>query len=145
MYDDVVFADWFRYPLIMFMNGIWIGLSRLLHAHIAYETDTAKTIAAFCWISYFCMIIYRWIQSTALSKRQDVRRFSFADRFRYPLTMFGNRVLIVLSRLLHADIAYETETGKINAAFSRISYCFNDYIRLNSVYCRVQTTRSKMV
>ena len=30
-----------------------IGLSRLLHDHIAYETDTAEIIAVFCPISYW--------------------------------------------------------------------------------------------
>ena len=30
----------------------------------------------------------------------------FADRLRYQLTMFGNRLLIGLSRLLHAHISY---------------------------------------
>ena len=49
MYDDVVSADRFRYPLaiILFGNRVLIGLSRLLHPHIAYETDTAIIIAAF--------------------------------------------------------------------------------------------------
>ena len=47
IYDDVVFADRFRYPLAIFGNRVLIRLSRLLHAHIAYETDTAIIIAAF--------------------------------------------------------------------------------------------------
>ena len=52
MLIDVVFADRFRYPLTMFGNGVLLGLSRLLHAHIAYEIDTAEIIAAFYRISY---------------------------------------------------------------------------------------------
>ena len=52
IYDDVVFADRFRYPLTMVVNRELIELSRLLHAHIAYEIDTSKTIAAFCHVSY---------------------------------------------------------------------------------------------
>ena len=52
MYDDVVFALRFRYPLIMFGYRAWIELSRLLFAHFAYEIDTAKIIASFCGISY---------------------------------------------------------------------------------------------
>ena len=44
----------------------------------------------------------------------------FADRFRYQLTMFGIRVLIWLSRLLHAHIAYGIDTAKIIAAFFQI-------------------------
>ena len=52
MHIDVVFADRFRYPLTMFRNGVLIGLSRLLHTHIAYEIDIAEIIAAFYRISY---------------------------------------------------------------------------------------------
>ena len=69
----------------------------------------------------------------------------FADRFRYQLTMFGIHVLIGLSRLLHAHIAYETDTDKIIAAFFRISYCLHDLIRLNAMVCHVQTTRCTMM
>ena len=46
MYDDVVFADRIRYQLTMFGIAVLIGLSRLCHAHIAYETDGAKITAA---------------------------------------------------------------------------------------------------
>ena len=52
MYDDVVFAGRFRYPLTMFGIRVLMGISRLLHDHIAYEIDTFKIIAEFCWISY---------------------------------------------------------------------------------------------
>ena len=69
----------------------------------------------------------------------------FADQFRYQFTMFGNRLLIGLSRLLHAHIAYEVDTAKIIAAFCRISYCLYDLIRLNSIACRVQTTKYTMM
>ena len=69
----------------------------------------------------------------------------FADRFRYQLTMFGIRLLIGLSRLHHAHIAYEIDTAKITAAFIRISYCLNDFIRLNSIGCHVQTTKCTMM
>ena len=52
-----------------------------------------------------------------------------AVRFRYQLTMFGIRLLIGLSRLLHTHIAYETDTAKIIAALFRIPYCLHDLIR----------------
>ena len=55
----------------------------------------------------------------------------FAIRFRYQLAMFGIRVLIWISRLLHAHIAYEIDTAKIIASFFRIPYCLLDLIRLN--------------
>ena len=68
-----------------------------------------------------------------------------ADRFRYQLTMFGIRLLIGLSRLLHTRIAYEIDTDKIIAAFFRIFYCLLDLIRLNSIVCHVQTTKCTMM
>ena len=69
----------------------------------------------------------------------------FADRFRYPLGMVGNRVLIGLSRILHAHISYEKDTAKIAAALCRICYCLYDLIRLNSIAGRVQTTTYTMM
>ena len=67
----------------------------------------------------------------------------FDDRSHCQLTMFGIRVLIGLSRLLHAQIADEIDTAKIIAALCRISYCLHDLIRLNSIVCHVQ--KNKMV
>ena len=52
MYDDAVFGDRFRYQSTIPRFPVCVKLSRLLHAHIAYETDTAKIIAAFCRITY---------------------------------------------------------------------------------------------
>ena len=93
----------------------------------------------------FWMIWYCRVQSPAVFKRQHVRWCSFADRFRYPLAVFGIRVLIGLSRLLLAHIAYEIDTSKIIAEFWWISYCLYDLIRLNSIACRVQTTGYTMI
>ena len=69
----------------------------------------------------------------------------FADRFRYQLAMFGIRVLIWPSWLLHAHIAYITDGAKIIPAFCRISYCMHDFIRLNSIVGDVQATRRTMI
>ena len=69
----------------------------------------------------------------------------FADRFRYQLTMFEISILIWLSRLLHAHIAYDIDTSNIIAAFCRICYCSRYFIRLNSIVCHVQTTRCTMM
>ena len=52
IYDDADFADRFRYQLAMFGIRVLIWLPWVLHAHIAYITDGAKIIAAFCRISY---------------------------------------------------------------------------------------------
>ena len=69
----------------------------------------------------------------------------FADRFRYQLAMFGIGVLIWLSWLRHAHIAYITDGAKIIAAFFRISDCLLDLIRKNSIFCHIQTTRCTMM
>ena len=112
MYDDVVFADRFRYPLTMFGNRILTVLSGLLHAHIEHEIDTAKNIAACTRISY---CLHDFIRLNSIAYRvQTTRRYDvvFAIRIRYSLTMFGNRILIVISQLLQAHFAYETDTAK---------------------------------
>ena len=69
----------------------------------------------------------------------------FAIRFRYQLAISGMPVLISLSPLLHAHIAYEIDTRKIIAAFIRISYFLLDLIRINSIVCHDQTTRYTMM
>ena len=69
----------------------------------------------------------------------------FADRFRYQLAMFGIRILIWLSWLLHAHIAYMTDSAEIIAAFCRISYFLHDFIRLNSIVGDDQTTRCTII
>ena len=69
----------------------------------------------------------------------------FAIRFRYQLAIFGMRVFIWLSRLLHAHITYEIDTDNIIAAFFRISYCLLDWIRLNSIVRHDQATRYAMM
>ena len=53
MYVNAVVADRFHCQLTMFGIRVLIGLSRFLRAHIAYEIDTAKIIAAFCRVSYW--------------------------------------------------------------------------------------------
>ena len=69
----------------------------------------------------------------------------FASQFHYQFTMFGIGVLVWLSRLLHAHIAYEIDTDKSIAAFFRISYCLLDLIRMNSIVGHDQTTRYTMI
>ena len=51
MYDDPVLSAGFRGELTMLGFRVLIGLSRLFHARIAYEIDTAKIIAVFLRIS----------------------------------------------------------------------------------------------
>ena len=69
----------------------------------------------------------------------------FADRFRYQLTMFGTRVLIGLSRLIHTHIACEIDTAKITAAIFRFSNRLHDLIRLTLIVSHVQTIKCTMV
>ena len=52
IYDNAVFASRFHNQFTMFGIRVLIWLSWLLPVHIAYITDDAKIIAAFCRISY---------------------------------------------------------------------------------------------
>ena len=56
MYDDTDFADRFLYQLNVFGIRVLIGLSRLCHAHIAYETDVAKSSQNSTEFPIICMI-----------------------------------------------------------------------------------------
>ena len=85
MYDDAVFADRFRYQLTMFGIRVLIALSRILHDHITHEIYTSKITAAFFRISYFCMIWYAWIHSSAMFKQKNVRCCDF--RWSIPLSI----------------------------------------------------------
>ena len=136
MYDDEISADRFRYPLAMLGSRLLIGLSRLHHAHNAYEIYTAKLIAAFCRISY-CFVWFYTVEFNRMPCPNDKMYddAAFDVRFRYPFTMFGNRVLTALFGLLHAHIAYEINTSQFIAAFCRIDYCLHYLIPLNSIAC----------
>ena len=71
MYDDAVFGVRFRYPFAMFRNRELIGLFRLLHAHITYEIDTAKTMAEFCRIS---CCLYNLLRLSSIACRVQTTR-----------------------------------------------------------------------
>ena len=103
-YDDVVFLDLFRYQLAMFGNRLFIGLSRFLHAHIAYKLITAEIIAAFCRI-FYCL--YDLIRLNSIAHRVQTTKctmmqFSLIDSAINWL--FGNQLLIGLYRLFRAHI-----------------------------------------
>ena len=100
----------------------------------------------FCWF-FYCLAWSETVEFNRLPcpNNEMYGHAVFAIRFRYQLGIFRMRVLIWLSRLLHAHIAYEIDTNKIIAAFFRISYCLLDLIRLNSIVCHDQTTRYTMM
>ena len=101
----------------MFGIIVLIGLSRLIHTHIACEIDTAKITAAIFRISYRLHDLIRLnFNSLPCSNNKMCDDVVFPDRFRYQLTMFGIAVMIGLSRLLPAHIAYEIDIEKIAAA-----------------------------
>ena len=132
MYDDANSSDRFRYQLTMFGIRILIGQSRLLLAHIAYDIDSAKIIAAFFRISY---CLYDLIRLNSIifhdqTTKCTMMRFSLIDSAINWL-MFEVWILIGLSRLISAHIAYEIVTTKTISAFCRISYCLHYLIRLN--------------
>ena len=67
------------------------------------------------------------------------------ERWLYQLTRFWDQLLIVLSPLIHAYIAYKIDSAKIVSVFSRISFWLYDLILSNSIAWRVQTTRCTMM
>ena len=108
MYDDVVFAVRFRYPLNMFGSQVSIGLSRLIHAQYGILNRYCRNhrrirpnFLSFLWL--YAVEFYR--QPCSHNKIYD--NIVCADRFRYQLTMFVVCELIWLSRLLYTHIAYE--------------------------------------
>ena len=100
----------------------------------------------FCWFLY-CLAWFDTVEFNRLPcpKNEMYDDAVFANRFHYQLAMFGIRVLIWLSWLLHAHIAYKTDGAKIIAVFCRISYSLHDFIRLNWIVGYVQTTRCTMI
>ena len=106
--DDADFAARFRYQLDMFGIRVLIWLSWLLHAHIAYITDGAMIIAAFCRISYCLHDLIRLDSIVGYVQNNDMYDdMVFNDRFWYQLTMFEVCIFTGLSRLLCTHIAYE--------------------------------------
>ena len=101
MYDDAVFADRFRYQLAIFTFRLLVGLTRLLHAHIAYDT-------AFCRI-FYCFARFDTVEINRMpcQNNKTYDDMVFADRFRYELTMFKVCIFTGLSRLLDTHISYE--------------------------------------
>ena len=96
---------------------------------------------------FYCLALFDTIEFNRLpcSNNKMYDNAVFAGRFCYQLTMIAIRVLIGLSWLLHAHIAYEIDTTKIIAVFFRISYCLHDLIRLNSIVGHDQTRRCTMM
>ena len=94
---------------------------------------------------FYCLYELIRLNSIACSVQNSTADVVFVDRFRYQLNMFRIPVLVALSRLPHAHIAYETDTANIIATFCRISCCLHDFMRLNSIVCHVQTTRCAMM
>ena len=113
--------------------------------------DRCITCNAF-HIRKFCRFLYclPWSETVEFNRLPCPNNEMYGDAifaipFRYQFAIFGMRVLIWLSRPLHAHIAYVIDTDKIIDAFCRISYCLLDLIRLNSIVCHNQTTRYMMI
>ena len=73
MYDDADFAVRFLYQLNVFGIRVLQGLARLCNAHIAYETDDAKTIPEFCRFFYYLYDLIRLNSIVCHVQEQDVR------------------------------------------------------------------------
>ena len=87
MCDDAVFALRFHYQLTMFRIRVFIGLSQLLHANIAYVIDSSKIFAAFL----MNFLLFGWFDTVEFnrlpcSNNKMYDDVVFDDRFRYQLT-----------------------------------------------------------
>ena len=107
----------FRWSIPQSIDYIWnssIGLSRLLYAHIGYETNGAKMIKAFCRISYCLHDLIRLnsIVCHVQRARCTMMWFSMIDSH-INLLMFEVCVLIGLFQLHDTDIAYEVAIWNI--------------------------------
>ena len=67
------FHWWIKLSIGYVWNYCIHRASRFFHAHIAYETDTAKIIAACCRISYSLHDLVRLNSIVAMFKPHDVR------------------------------------------------------------------------
>ena len=94
----------------------------------------------------FSMIWYCRIQLPAVSKQRDVPWCGFRRSIPLSIDYVWNTSIDRLSRLLHADIAYEIDNAKIIAAFLPTFLLFlHDLIRLNSILRHVQPTKFTMM
>ena len=107
-----------------------------------YWQNNRSILPTFLLFAWFHTLVFNRLPCSNNKIYDDA---DFVDRFRYQLAMFGIRVLIWLSWLLHAHIAYISDGAKIIAAFSRISYCLHDFMRLNSIAGDVLTTWCTMI
>ena len=69
----------------------------------------------------------------------------FAGRFRLQLIMLEVCELIGLSGLFYAHVVHEIAVAKITTEFYQYRTVKRDLIRLNSIICRVQSTRCAMM
>ena len=151
-YGDASFAIRFRHQLAIFGNACTdMAISTPSCSYFIWNTywqnhrSISPNFLLFAWFDTLEFNRPPWIQSSAMFKQQDIRWCGY--RWSIPLSIgyVWNSVLIWLSWLLHAHIAYITDGAKIIAAFCRISYCLHDLIRLNSIAGYVQSTRCTMM
>ena len=144
MHGDVVFANRFRYPLTMFGICLLIVLSWLLHAHIAYEIDTAKIIAAFCRISH-CLYYYMRLNLIACRvKTTDVRCCSFRWSILLYIDNVGESSFVRVISMPSSPYCIKKNCRNHHRILPNFLFLY-DYIRLNSITCRVQPTRCTMM
>ena len=141
-YDDVVFVDRVRYQLAMFGNRLLIGLSRFLHAHIGYEIDTAKIIAAFCRI-FYCL--YDLIRLISIACRVQTTRFTMMQFSLVDSVINWLCLESIIDRVISNPSCSCCAWNWIMAAYCRISYCLYYLIRLNSIACHVQSSWFTMI
>ena len=77
MYDDAVFGIRFHHQLTMFGIRVLIWLSRFFMLILHMSQMLTKSSQHPCEFPIVCLIWYGRIQSSAMFKQQDVRRYGF--------------------------------------------------------------------
>ena len=136
----------FCYQFAIFEFSALIGLSWFRHAHNEYETDTSKNIAPFYRI-FYCFAWFNTVEFIRMPCPNDMRynNVVFADQFRYQFAMFGFRSFYCyLYSFMHIKHMKQI-LPKSSRNSAEYHIVLHDLILLNSVVCRVKTTRCTMM
>ena len=144
MYDGQILAGRFRFQLTMF--EISIGLSRLLHAHIAYEIAISKITAEYCefLIVQPDLMLLSSIVCRVQTTRSTIMKFELiysVVNWQYLQCTHGYGYLdsfIIMLRMIQL-------VPKLPLKSAEIPIVGHDLMRLISIIYRIQTSRCTMM
>ena len=138
MYDDAVFANRFHCQLPIFVIRVLIMALSIFSCFYCicnrYWQNHRRILPNLLLFVWFYTLECNRLPCSNNKICDDT---DFADRFRYQLAMFANRVLIWLSWLLHAHIAYIWEVPKLSqhsAEFAIVCIMWYDWIQSSAMF-----------